>query len=120
MESRHAPSIQGPWSCTEMLVVTLRPVGAVAGKRLSDCGTVGTGWLCSPVTYNADVPCFSVSNRPVPTQGICHRCYPAGFSETKVWSVQNMRMRAIPLGSRGSVNTAYPPTVNYTAELTSR
>src|SRR5437588_5992355 len=107
IESGTHPSIQGPMGLYGILVVTAAPTGAVAGTAY---GTPGT---TTAVSYNAEVPLLLSEIDPVQNNSVNTAVNTAGFSETKVWSGQPGQC-GNPTSPVGTVNTCYPPAVNYT------
>src|SRR5437016_5302833 len=107
IESGTHPSIQGPMGLYGILVVTAAPAGAVAGTAY---GTPGT---TTAVSYNAEVPLLLSEIDPVQNNSVNTAVNTAGFSETKVWSGQPGQC-GNPTSPVGTVNTCYPPAVNYT------
>src|SRR5205807_8992270 len=65
------------------------------------------------VTYNAEVPLLLSEIDPVQNNSVNTAVNTAGFSETKVWSGQPGQC-GNPTSPVGTVNTCYPPAVNYT------
>src|SRR5437667_4185987 len=107
IESGTHPSIQGPMGLYGILVVTAAPVGAVAGTAYGTAGTT------TAVSYNAEVPLLLSEIDPVQNNSVNTAVNTAGFSETKVWSGQPGQC-GNPTSPVGTVNTCYPPAVNYT------
>src|SRR5256885_1270450 len=107
MESGTHPSIQGPMGLYGILVVTTAPVGATAGTAYPAVGTTPA------VTYNAEVPLLLSEIDAVQNNAVNTAVNTAGFSETKVWSGQPGQC-GNPTSPVGTVNTCYPPAVNYT------
>src|SRR4029077_11249812 len=73
-------------------------------------GTVGAP---TAVTYSAEVPLLMSEIDPVQNNAVNTAVNTAGFSETKVWSAQPGQC-VNPSSPVGTVNTCYPPAVNYT------
>jgi hypothetical protein len=90
-----------------MLVVTAAPVGAVAGTAYGTAGTT------TAVSYNAEVPLLLSEIDPVQNNSVNTAVNTAGFKETNVWSGQPGQC-GNPTSPVGTVNTCYPPAVNYT------
>ena len=107
IESGTHPSIQGPMGLYGILVVTSAPAGSVAGTAYP---VSGTG---SAVTYNAEVSLLLSEIDPVQNNAVNTAVNTAGFSETKVWSGQPGGC-GNPSSPLGTINTCYPPAVNYT------
>src|SRR5437016_9020056 len=107
IESGTHPSIQGPMGLYGILVVTTAPAGATAGTAYPAVGTTPA------VTYNAEVPLLLSEIDPVQNNAVYTAVNTAGFSETKVWSGQPGQC-GNPTSPIGTVNTCYPPAVNYT------
>src|SRR5256886_2203835 len=108
IESGTHPSIQGPMGLYGILVVTTAPVGATAGTAYPAVGTTPA------VTYNAEVPLLLSEIDAVQNNAVNTAVNTAGFSETKVWSGQPGQC-GNPTSPVGTVNTCYPPAVNYTS-----
>src|SRR6266700_3167650 len=110
IESGTHPSIQGPMGLYGILVVTTAPVGTTAGTAYP----AGTNATLNPaVTYNAEIPLLLSEIDPVQNRAVQTAVNTAGFSETKVWSGQPGQC-GNPSSPVGTVNTCYPPAVNYT------
>src|SRR5437016_10414949 len=107
IESGTHPSIQGPMGLYGILVVTTAPAGATAGTAYPAVGTTPA------VTYNAEVPLLLSEIDAVQNNAVNTAVNTAGFSETKVWSGQPGQC-GNPTSPVGTVNTCYPPAVNYT------
>jgi hypothetical protein len=107
IESGTHPSIQGPMGLYGILVVTTAPAGATVGTAYPAVGTVPA------VTYNAEIPLLLSEIDPVQNNAVNTAVNTAGFSETKVWSGQPGQC-GNPTSLVGTVNTCYPPAVNYT------
>src|SRR5437879_1662366 len=108
IESGTHPSIQGPMGLYGILVVTTAPAGTTAGTAYPAVGTT-----VPAVTYNAEVPLLLSEIDPVQNNSVNTAVNTAGFSETKVWSGQPGQC-GNPTSPVGTVNTCYPPAVNYT------
>lgn len=106
IESGTHPSIQAPMGLYGILVVTDAANGVAYPA-------VTKGTPTAAVNYSADVPLLFSEIDPVQNQAVATAVNTAGFSETKVWSglVGGCGNPASPVGT---VNTCYPPTVNYT------
>src|SRR6266550_4339445 len=108
IESGTHPSIQSPMGLYGILVVTTAPAGTTAGTAYPAVGTT-----VPAVTYNAEVPLLLSEIDPVQNNSVNTAVNTAGFSETKVWSGQPGQC-GNPTSPVGTVNTCYPPAVNYT------
>ncbi len=113
IESGTHPSIQGPMGLYGILVVTTAPVAGAAGAA----GTPGTAYpavgTTAAVSYYADIPLLLSEIDAVQNNSVSTAVNTAGFSETKVWSGQPGQC-GNPTSPVGTVNTCYPPAVNYT------
>jgi Big-like domain-containing protein len=121
IESGTHPSIQGAMGLYGILVVTCAPT-ATAGCPVTAGTTTttvaaGTAYpataTTAAVTYSADVPLLLSEIDPVQNNAVNTAVNTAGFSETKVWSGQPGQC-GNPSAAAGTVNTCYPPAVNYT------
>jgi FtsP/CotA-like multicopper oxidase with cupredoxin domain len=107
LESGTHPSIQVPMGLIGMLVVTTAPSGTTAGAAYPAVGTA------LAVPYNAEVPVEFSEIDPVQNRAVNTAVNTAGFNETKVWSGM-VGQCGNPNSPVGTVNTCYPPAVNYT------
>src|SRR3977135_4483080 len=113
LESGTHPSIQGPMGLYGMLVVTAAPAGATAGTAYPAVPAVGATPAVPAVTYNADIDMLLSEIDPVQNKAVQTAVNTAGFLETKVWSGQPGQC-GNPGSPVGTINTCYPPAVNYT------
>src|SRR5436853_1010309 len=107
IESGTHPSIQGPMGLYGILVVTTAP-GTAAG-----CAYLAADGVTCLTPYNADVPLLLSEIDSVQNNAVNTAVNTAGFSETKVWSGLSGGC-GNPKSAVGTVNTCYPPAVNYT------
>ncbi|MGA7178364.1 MAG: Ig-like domain-containing protein [Thiobacillaceae bacterium] len=108
IESGTHPSIQGPMGLYGILVVTGAPTADPTTGAETAAGTAYPG-----VTYDAEVPLLFSEIDPVQNNAVNAAVNTAGFSETRVWSGQPGQC-GNPQAPVGTINTCYPPAVNYT------
>src|SRR5437879_4819229 len=107
IESGTHPSIQGPMGLYGILVVTTAP-GTAAG-----CAYLAANGVTCLTPYNADVPLLLSEIDSVQNNAVNTAVNTADFSETKVWSGLPGGC-GNPKSAVGTVNSCYPPAVNYT------
>jgi hypothetical protein len=116
LESGTHPSIQVPMGLIGVLVVTTAPTSGTtptAGTAYPGAAATTTTSAVPAVRYNAELPLEFSEIDPVQNKAVNTAVNTAGFSETKVWSGL-LGQCGNPSSPVGTLNTCYPPAVNYT------